>query len=84
MTNYTQLQGYEVDGAPNSAFGRLFGYEIIGVDGESVGTVDNIWMDDQSKQGFVAITSGWLFGRQCLIPIDSLQVDHDTARSLKF
>lgn len=79
--NYVPLQGYEPADAKTNTFGRLFGYEVTADDGENVGKIDNVWMDDSGKQGFVAITSGWLFGRQCLIPADSLQVDHDARRA---
>lgn len=60
----------------NQDSARLFDYAVLANDGEKMGRVENVWMNDGDKHGFIAISTGWIFGRQCLIPMELIQVDH--------
>ncbi len=60
----------------NQEVARMFDYTVIDSSGEKIGRVENIWMNDNERHGFIAISTGWIFGRQCLIPMESAQVDH--------
>jgi uncharacterized protein (TIGR02271 family) len=61
----------------NQEAARLFDYTVIANDGEKIGKVENVWMNDNERHGFIAISTGWIFGRQCLIPMESVQVDYN-------
>jgi uncharacterized protein (TIGR02271 family) len=62
----------------NRDISRLFDYTVIASDGEKIGKVENVWLNDNEKHGFIAVSTGWFFGRQCLIPMESAQIDHSS------
>jgi uncharacterized protein (TIGR02271 family) len=64
----------------NSDASRLFDYTVIANDGDKIGKVENVWMNDGEQHGFIAISTGWIFGRLCLIPMESLEIDHSAQR----
>jgi stress response protein YsnF len=73
-SNFSPINDWSDD--TSSTASRLFDYTVIANDGEKVGKVENVWMNDNDRHGFIAISTGWIFGRQCLIPMESIQVDH--------
>jgi len=55
---------------------RLFGYEVDDSTGNKIGDVDGAWVDDATgKLEFIAVRTGWLFGKDHLIPIEQAQID---------
>lgn len=55
---------------------QLFGYNVTSSDGNNVGTVDAVWVDDASdRPEFIAVKTGWLFGKNHLMPIEQAQTD---------
>jgi len=56
--------------APN----QVFGYDVLDADGNRIGTVDNVWVDDATNQlEFIGVKTGWLFGHTHLIPTADAQ-----------
>lgn len=55
---------------------QLFGYDVTSGNGNKVGTVDGVWVDDATDQPeFIAVKTGMLFGKNHLMPIEQAQVD---------
>lgn len=54
---------------------RLFGFEVVGNDGNSIGKVDNIWMDETRQPAFFGIQTGWLFGQIHVVPAHRSEVN---------
>jgi uncharacterized protein (TIGR02271 family) len=53
----------------------LFGYDVIGSDGSKIGSVENVWADDATNEAeFVGVKTGWLFGKNNIIPIADAQI----------
>lgn len=58
---------------------QLFGADVMTQDGEKIGTVDNVWVDDATDQTeFIGVKTGWLFGKTHVIPIADAQISGNT------
>jgi uncharacterized protein (TIGR02271 family) len=54
---------------------QLFGADVMTQDGEKIGTVDNVWVDDAtSATEFIGVKTGWLFGKSHIIPVADAQL----------
>lgn len=52
----------------------VFGYDVVTADGNKIGSVDNVWVDDATDQlEFVAVKTGFLFGKSHIIPTADAQ-----------
>jgi uncharacterized protein (TIGR02271 family) len=57
---------------------RIFDYNVQDQGGEKVGTVNNVWPEtDGSGIAFIGVRTGWLLGKDHVIPAYSMQVDHE-------
>src|SRR5688500_15125798 len=57
---------------------KIFDYDVLDKTGGKVGTVNNTWPErDQSGIAFLGVRTGWLFGRDHVIPAHSMRVNHD-------
>ncbi len=55
---------------------QLFGYDVVTGDGNKVGSVDGVWVDDATDQPeFIGVKTGMIFGKNHLMPIEQAQVD---------
>jgi uncharacterized protein (TIGR02271 family) len=63
---------------------RLFGYDVLDSGGTKIGSVDNVWLDEATRQlEFVGVQTGWLgLGKTHLIPAADAQVD-DASRTIQ-
>jgi uncharacterized protein (TIGR02271 family) len=58
---------------------ELFGDEVCTQDGDKIGTVENVWVDDATDETeFIGVTTGWLFGKTHVIPTADAQIDGTT------
>lgn len=58
---------------------QVFGYDVIDTDGNKLGSVDNVWVDDATGDlEFVAVKTGWLFGKNHIIPVSDGRIDNDS------
>jgi uncharacterized protein (TIGR02271 family) len=56
---------------------QLFGYDVQGNDGSKIGSVDGVWVDDATGRAeFIAVKTGWLFGKNHVMPIEQGQIDN--------
>jgi len=54
---------------------QMFGYEVIDQDGEKIGEVDNVWVDDATNElEFIGVKTGWIFGSTHIIPTANAQI----------
>lgn len=54
---------------------RLFGAEVADSQGNKLGTVDGVWIDDATNAlEFVSVKTGWLMGKSHMIPTANAQV----------
>src|SRR5438270_6099097 len=54
---------------------QVFGYEVVDSNGNKIGTVDNVWVDDATNElEFVGVKTGWLFGKTHIIPCAEAQI----------
>ena len=62
---------------PTVAPDQLFGYDVLDSGGKKIGTVDNVWLDDATRQlEFVGVQTGWLgLGKDHIIAAANAQVD---------
>lgn len=55
---------------------QLFDYDVMTGDGNKIGKVDGVWVDDASNDlEFVAVKTGWLMGKNHIIPTANAQID---------
>ncbi len=60
---------------------QLFGAAVSTTDGENVGTVDGVWVDDATNQPeFIGVKTGWLAGKTHLIPLENAQFSGDSVQ----
>jgi uncharacterized protein (TIGR02271 family) len=63
----------------NTQADQLFGDDVCTQDGEKIGTVDNVWVDDATDETeFIGVKTGWLFGKTHVIPTADAQFDDNT------
>lgn len=63
----------------NAQADQLFGDDVCTQDGETIGTVDNVWVDDATDETeFIGVKTGWLFGKTHVIPTADAQFDGTT------
>lgn len=55
---------------------QLFGYTVADTEGQQIGQVDGVWVDDATSElEFVGVKTGWLMGKTHVIPAAQAQVD---------
>jgi stress response protein YsnF/sporulation protein YlmC with PRC-barrel domain len=67
--------------------GQLFGAEVVDIDGDRVGTVNEVFLDDDTDQPtWVSVRTGWFGTNESLVPLrdadisgDRIRVHHDKA-----
>lgn len=59
---------------------RLFGCEVLDSNRESIGTIDNVWVDNTNQPAFFGIKTGWLFGKLHVVPAHHADVSYDKRR----
>jgi uncharacterized protein (TIGR02271 family) len=54
---------------------QLYGYDVLDSDGNKLGSVDGVWVDDASSAlEFIGVKTGWLMGKTHLIPAENAQI----------
>lgn len=54
---------------------------VVGSDGENIGSVGQVYLDDQSGQpSWVTVKTGWFGSSESFVPLDAATVDGDTVR----
>ncbi|PTY06238.1 hypothetical protein DB347_12380 [Opitutaceae bacterium EW11] len=61
---------------------RLLGYEVTDATGSSVGKVNNLWTDVTGEPEFLGVTTGWLFGKNHVVPVHTAEVN-DRRRTIR-
>lgn len=55
--------------------------EVVGSDGESIGRVAQVYLDDQSGQpSWVTVKTGWFGSSESFVPLGAASIDGDTVR----
>ena len=78
MSNFRLFKRYSTNRDKQDAITDLYDYSVLSREGEAknIGTVKKMWLSDiVGDEGFISVSTGWLFGRLYLIPTDSLKVD---------
>jgi len=54
---------------------QVFGYDVTDSDGNKIGSVDNVWVDDATSElEFVGVKTGWFMGKTHVIPVANAQI----------
>lgn len=54
---------------------QVFGYDVTDTNGNKVGKVDNVWVDDATNElEFIGVKTGWLMGKTHVIPVANAQI----------
>lgn len=62
-----------------TATDQLFNYDVVTSDNHKVGSVDGVWVDDATNDlEFVAVKTGWLMGKNHIIPTGNAQIDSNS------
>jgi len=78
MSDFRLFERNSMTGDTQDPITNLFDYSVISSEGKKIGKVEEIWLNDTTGgEGFISVSTGWLFGRLCLIPVTSIQVDTD-------
>lgn len=57
---------------------ELLGNEVVDVEGNKVGTVDSVWVDEVAQcVEFLGLSTGWIFGQTHIVPAGAEQVKDD-------
>ena len=59
---------------------RLAGYEVYDRNGEKIGKVDDLFVDENNNPEYVGVKMGFLGTRSTLIPMDIITVDESAGR----
>lgn len=80
----TSLRWEDARFAARAAWDRLFnrrdyqqliGYEVQDAAGSSVGKVHNLWVDDMGEPLFLGVKTGWIFGKNHVVPVHTAEVN---------
>ena len=55
---------------------RLIGYDVIDKSGNKIGTVNNLWVDQNHRPEFIGVKTGWLFGKNHVVSVHTADVNH--------
>lgn len=58
-----------------SSFERIIGYHVHDSAGSNVGKVHNLWIDDTAQPLFLGVKTGWLFGKNHVVPLQNADVN---------
>jgi len=59
----------------------VFGYDVVTSGGDSIGSVDGVWVDDATNQlEFIGVKTGWLFGQTHVVPVADAQITDGTVQ----
>lgn len=80
-----QFDDYTGTPSAPSSFERIIGYSVQDQAGQSVGKVHNLWIDETARPLFLGVKTGWLFGKNHVVPIERADVnDHRQSVRLPF
>ena len=66
-------EGLNPTNAPSE--GRYIDYDVIDRDGNKVGTVESVWLDNDQDPAYLSVRTGWLgLGRTYVVPAQSANV----------
>lgn len=61
---------------------RLIGYHVEDTTGSSVGKIHNLWTDEMGQPVFLGVKTGWLFGKNHVVPVATAEVN-DTRKVVR-
>ena len=83
MNDFRLFERGSMSGDAQDAITNLYDYSVVSSEGKNIGSVKEVWLNDETGgEGFISVSTGWLFGRLCLIPAASLEVD-DASRIVR-
>ena len=54
---------------------RLIGYEVQDSADNNIGKVNNLWTDENGQPIFLGVKTGWIFGKNHVVPVGSAEVN---------
>ncbi len=54
---------------------RLIGFDVQDQSGNKIGDVHNLWVDESGQPAFLGVKTGWLFGKNHVVPVGAAQVN---------
>lgn len=61
----------------------IYDYDVIDANGRRIGPLTGFWVDDATnKPEFASVKTGWLLGKNHVIPVRDAQIDHGSRRIL--
>jgi uncharacterized protein (TIGR02271 family) len=57
-------------------YSRLIDFDVRDVEDRKVGVVHNLWIDEQGQPVFLGVKTGWLFGKNHVVPVHTAQVNN--------
>ena len=62
----------------SNAYHDLIDYNVVDQGGDHVGTLHSLWSDQNTGAlEFLGVKTGWLFGKNHVVPADKAQIDED-------
>ncbi len=61
---------------PHSDLERILGYDVQDRNGNSIGKVSAIWVDDEGRPAFVGVQTSWLLGKSHVAPSQGVDVNY--------
>jgi uncharacterized protein (TIGR02271 family) len=55
---------------------RLIGYDVIDKSGNKIGTVNNLWVDQNHQPEFIGVKTGWLSGKNHVVSVHTADMNH--------
>lgn len=56
---------------------QLIGYSVEDTRGDSIGKVHSVWVDELAEPVFIGIKTGWLMGKNHVVPVHTAQVNNN-------
>src|SRR5918999_521110 len=73
---YSTELGAERQSGRYEQYERLIGYDVIDKSGNKIGTVNNLWVDQNHRHEFIGVKTGWLFGKNPVVSVHTADVNH--------
>lgn len=54
---------------------RVLDYDVYDQDDEKIGTIQNLWLDASGKPAFMGVKTGWIFGKNHVVPVGNTMVN---------
>ncbi|MDB6109291.1 MAG: hypothetical protein JWR69_1041, partial [Pedosphaera sp.] len=78
----TEITGARATGAGDdiTGFSRYIDFDVVDKNDKKIGTLHSLWVDRNGQPAFLGVKTGWIFGKNHVVPADAAEVNQSARR----